>query len=488
MRIVILGAGQVGSSVAESLVSEANDITVVDTDAARLRKLQDQFDLRTVVGNAGHPATLERAGVRDADLILAVTQSDETNLVACKLAATMFNVPTKIARIRAADYLSHPEMFGSEFFSVDTVICPEQMLTDYIGKLIEFPESLQVLEFAEGTVSLVAVRAFHGGPLVGQELQTIRKHLPNLDTRVAAIFRHDSPIIPDATTVIEAGDEVFFIAATENIRGIMHELRRMDKPVKRVMIGGGGNIGRRLAKAIEDRYDVKIIEYNRAGAELLAAELRSTLVLVGDVTDENLLQSESIGDMDVYCALTNDDENNIMSSLLAKRMGVRRVVALINRSSYVNLVQAGAIDIAISPAQATIGTLLAHVRQGDCVAVHSLRRGAAEALELVAHGDANSSKVVGRRIEEIDLPKGATIGAVVRTHEQSVESGSDDESDAANGNGKAKARKKPVVERQVLIAHHDTVIEPNDHVIVFVINKRIVPKVEKLFQVSIGFL
>lgn len=470
MRIVILGAGQVGSSVAENLVSEANDITVVDTDTARLRRLQDRLDLRTVTGNAGHPETLERAGAREADLLLAVTQSDETNLVACKLAATMFNVPTRIARIRAADYLSHPEMFSPENFSVDTVICPEQMLTDYIVKLIEFPESLQVLEFAEGRVSLVAVRAFHGGPLVGRELQTIRKHLPQLDTRVAAIFRRDSPIIPDATTVIEAGDEVFFIAATEHIRGIMRELRRMDKPVRRVLIGGGGNIGRRLARAIEDRYDVKIIEYGRAGAEKLAAELRSTLVLAGDVTDEDLLRAENMGDMDVYCALTNDDENNIMSSLLAKRMGVRRVVALINRGSYVNLVQAGQIDIAISPAQATIGTLLAHVRRGDCVAVHSLRRGAAEALELIAHGDAQSSKVVDRRIEDIDLPKGATIGAVARPFR-------------SGGNG---GKKRDGYE--VLIAHHDTVIESGDHVIVFAISKRIVPRVEKLFQVGIGFL
>jgi len=469
LRIVILGAGRVGSSVAENLVSEANDITVVDTDTERLRKLQDRLDLRTVTGNAGHPEVLARAGARDADLILAVTQSDETNLVACKLAATMFNVPTKIARIRAADYLSHPEIFAADHFAVDTVICPEQILTDYIVKLIEFPESLQVLEFADGRVSLVGVRAFHGGPLVGQELQTIRKHLPNLDTRVAAIFRQDSPIIPDATTVIEAGDEVFFVAATENIRGVMRELRRMDKPVKRVMIGGGGNIGRRLAQALEKKYEVKVIEYDRKNAESLAADLGNTLVLAGDVTDEELLKAESIGEMDIYCALTNDDENNIMSSLLAKRMGARRVVALINRSSYVNLVQAGQIDIAISPAQTTIGKLLAHVRQGDCVAVHSLRRGAAEALELVAHGDSKSSKVVGRRIEEIELPKGATIGAVVRSHRR----GDDD-----------SARS----EHEVLIAHHDLVIEPEDHVIVFVVNKRMMSKVEKLFQVGVGFL
>ncbi len=406
--------------MAESLVSEANDITVVDTDAARLKTLQDRLDLRTVTGNAAHPAILEQAGARDADMILAVTQSDETNMVACKLAATMFNIPTKVARIRSADYLSHPEIFSPENFAVDFSICPEQVLTDYIVKLIEFPESLQVLEFADGKVSLVAVRAFHGGPLVGKELQYLRAHMPQIDTRVAAIFRQDSPIIPEGNTVINAGDEVFFIAATENIRGVMRELRRMDRPVRRVMIGGGGNIGRRLAKAIENDYEVKIIEFSKTGAERLAAELDKTLVLSGDVTDEELLETENIGEMDVYCALTNDDENNIMSSLLAKRMGARKAIALINRNSYVNLVQSGEIDIAISPAQATIGTLLAHVRRGDCAAVHSLRRGAAESLELIAHGDAKSSKVVGRRVEQIDLPKGTTIGAIVRRHERAA--------------------------------------------------------------------
>jgi trk system potassium uptake protein TrkA len=473
LKIVILGAGQVGSSVAENLVSEANDITVVDLSAERLKKLQDRFDLRTFVGNAAHPAVLEQAGARDADMILAVTQSDETNMVACKLAATMFNIPTKIARIRSGDYLSHPEIFSPENFSVDSAICPEQVLTDYISKLLEFPEALQVLEFAEGRVSLVAVRAFHGGPLVGHAISHLRSHMPQIETRVAAIFRGDSPIIPEGSTVVEAGDEVFFIADTRNIRGILRELRRMDKPVKRVMIGGGGNIGRRLAKQIENRYEVKLIEYNTANAERLAAELDKTLVLAGDVTDEQLLAEENVAEMDVYCALTNDDENNIMSSLLAKRMGVRKVIALINRGSYVNLVQSGQIDIAISPAQATIGTLLARVRRGDCVAVHSLRRGAAEALELVAHGDARSSKVVGRRIEELDLPKGVTIGAIVRRH--------------AREGGKHELD-KPVYEYQVIMAHHDVVIEPDDHVIVFVVNKRNVPKVEKLFQVNVSFL
>lgn len=456
MNIIILGAGQVGSTVAESLVSEANDITVVDNDGEKLRLLQDRLDLRTLVGNASHPSILEQAGIADADMLLAVTQSDEVNMVACKLAASLYNTPTKIARIRSADYLAHPEIFSAENFSVDFSICPEQILTDYICKLIEFPEALQVLEFADGKVSLVAVRAFEGGPLVGQPLSLIAAHLPNVDARVAAIFRQDRSIIPRGDTVIETGDEVFFIAATENIRTVMRELRRMDKPAKRIMIMGGGNIGRRLAMALEQEYQVKIIEYNKKSCERLANELTHTLVLHGDCTDENLLRSEHVEDVDVFCALTNDDENNIMSSLLAKNGGARKVISLINRSAYVGLLQGGKIDIALSPAHVTIGSLLAYVRHGDVAAVHSLRRGAAEALELVAHGDRQSSKVVGRRIDEIDLPEGATIGAMVR-----------------NG--------------VVIMAHHDRLIEPDDHVIVFVINKQIIRKVEKLFQIGIGF-
>ena len=456
MKILILGAGQVGSTVAENLVSEANDITVVDTDAAKLQTLQNRFDLRTLVGNASHPSVLKLAGIADADILLAVTQSDEVNMVACKLAASLFNTPTRIARIRAADYLAHPEIFSPDNFCVNFSICPEQILTDYIRKLVEFPEALQVLEFDAGKVSLVAVRAFEGGPLVGRELKFLRTHMPQVKTRVAAIFRHDRPIIPEGSTVIENGDEVFFIAATENIRSVLKELRRMDKPTKRVMIVGGGNIGRRLALSLEHDYQVKLIEFNKKSCESLAGELSKALVLNGDGTDENLLESEHVGEVDVFCALTNDDENNIMSSLLAKKAGARKVIALINLTAYVGLVQGGKIDIALSPAHVTIGSLLAYVRQGDVAAVHSLRRGAAEALELVAHGDRLSSQVVGRRIDEIELPKGATIGALVR-----------------NG--------------EVIMGHHDCVIESEDHVIVFVINKQMIRRIEKLFQVNIGF-
>ena len=469
-----------GSSVAESLVSEANDITIVDTDPKRLALLQDRLDLRTVVGNASYPSVLINAGAPDADMVLAVTEHDETNLVACKIAATLFNTPTKIARIRSTEYLMHSEIFSDTNFCVDFAISPEQIMTEYIEKLIEFPEALQVLDFASGKVSLVAVRALRGGPLVGQQLQELRKHVPNVDSRVAAIFRKDRPIIPEGNTIIEEGDEVFFIAATKDIRTVMRELRKMDKPVKHVMIAGGGKIGRRLAMALEKDYQVRIIERNYEACERLAGELNGALVLNGDATDETLLEDENIAEMDMFCALTNDDENNIMSALLAKRMGAHKVIALINRRAYVDLVQSSGIDIAISPAQVTIGSLLAYVRHGDVEAVHSLRRGAAEALELVAHGDAKSSKVVGRRVEHIDLPKGATIGAIVRGLPKS-----DDLLSESTEESSVLAEVSTV---QVIIAHHDTVIESGDHVIVFVINRKMIRAVEKLFQVTVGFL
>lgn len=462
MKIIILGAGRVGESLAESLVSEQNDITVIDTDAARLAVLQDRLDLRTVHGNAASPATLRQAGADDADMLIATTQSDETNLVACHLAAQSFNVPKRIARVRSSEFQDHPELVGEGAFSVDHLIVPEKAVTDTIARLVEFPEALQVLEFAGGKVSLIAVRAYAGGQLVQHPIREIRSHIPKVDSRIVAIFRGDTTIYPDGDTMIEPGDEVFFLAATEHIRSVLTELRKMDQPVKRVMLAGGGRIGLRLARQLSDRLDVRIIESSLKRCEELAAQLPArVLVLHGDATDEDLLQEEGVGDLDLFCALTSDDEDNIMSSLLAKKMGARRVIALVNRRAYADLVEGGRIDIAIVPAQATLGELLTHVRRGDVAAVHSLRRGAAEALELIAHGDSKSSRVVGRRIDQIDLPEGAIIGAMVRQR------------------GPART--------EVVIAHHDTVIEPDDHVIVFVAKRQMIPRVEKLFQVGVGF-
>lgn len=473
MKIIILGAGQVGASVAESLVSEANDITVVDSDNERLKHLQERLDLRTVFGNAASPSVLADAGAADADLLIAVTQSDQTNLCASRIAKTLYNLPTRIARLRSADYVDHPELLNDANFAVDYSICPEQIVTDYIRKLIAFPEALQVLEFAGGQVSLVGVRAFEGGPLVGQPLKTLREHIPKVDARVAAIFRRDQPIAPTGDTVVQAGDEVFILSASHHIRRVLCELRRRDRPIRSIIIAGGGNIGYRLARAIEADYRVKLLERDKWRAEWLAGQLARTLVLRGDATDEALFESENIDETDMFLALTNDDEDNIMAASLAKQMGAARTLALINRKSYVDLVQGGRIDIAISPAETSIGSLLAYVRQGDVEAVHSLRRGAAEALEVVAHGDTQSSRVVGRRIEELPLPDGASIAAIVRESGFVVDAGH-----------LTHATRKL---RQVIIAHHDTRIEAEDHVIVFCVSKKLVREVERLFQVGWSF-
>lgn len=456
MKIIILGAGQVGASVASNLSSEANDITVVDENPAVLQELQDRLDIRTVVGHASHPDVLAHAGADDADMILAVTSSDETNMIACQVAYTLFHTPTKIARVRSVEYLSKTRLFAQEALPVDVLISPEQLVTDYIERLIENTGALQVLDFAGGRVQLVAVRAYHDGLLVGHELRELRKHIPGADARVAAIFRRGKPIVPGGDTVIEVDDEVFFLAARKHIRGVMSELRKLDRPVKRVMLAGGGNIGLRLAKAIENRYQIKIIEREEDRSRLLSESLDKAIVLLGDAADEELLREENIENTDVFCALTNDEEANILSAMLAKRLGARKVMSLINRPSYVDLVQSQSIDIAISPEQATIGSLLTHVRRGDVVVVHSLRRGAAEAIEAVAHGDRNSSRVVGRAIDEIKLPAGTTIGAIVRGEE-------------------------------VIIAHHDAVIESDDHVILFLSDKKCIQEVERLFQVGVTF-
>lgn len=281
--------------------------------------------------------------------------------------------------------------------------------------------------------------------------------MPHIDTRVAAIFRQGRPIRPQGTTVIEADDEVFFVAASNHIRSVMSELQRLERPYKRIMIVGGGNIGAGLAKRLEHNYSVKLIERNLKRAEQLSELLEESIVFCGDAADQELLSEEHIDQVDVFIAVTNEDEANIMSAMLAKRMGAKKVMVLIQRSAYVDLVQGGVIDVAISPQQATISALLTHVRRADIVNVSSLRRGAAEAIEAIAHGDENTSKVVGKEVQHIKLPPGTTIGAIVRGEE-------------------------------VLIAHDKTVIEQDDHVVMFLVDKKYVQDVERLFQPSPFFL
>ncbi len=458
MKILILGAGQVGSSAAYHLSrEEANEVTVVDMRPDVLRELQDRLDIRTVVGHAAHPDVLERAGAGDADIVVALTDSDETNMVACQIAYTRFHTPTKIARIRAAEYMNAKDLFTQDSIPIDVRISPEQLVCNYIEQLILYPGASQVLDFAGGRARLVGVIADSDGLLVGQKIAALKDHVPNTEGRIAAIYRAGKALLPKGDTVIEDGDEVFFIADRKDIRVFMSEIRRLEDPVRRVVIAGGGNIGLRLALALEQTNQVKLIERDPERARTISEQLNRAIVLVGDAADEELLLEENVDDVDVFCALTNSEEANILSAMLAKRLGSHKVMALINRASYVELVESGSIDIAISPQQVTIGSLLAHVRRGDVVKVHSLRRGAAEAIEAIAHGEKETSLVVGRKIEDIDLPMGTRIIALVRND-------------------------------QVIIAHHDVVIESDDHVIIFMTDRRKIERLEKLFQVGVSFI
>jgi trk system potassium uptake protein len=452
MKILILGAGQVGRTAAYHLSREpANEVTVVDTNEYVRRDLQDRLDVRAVAGNGAYPAVLETAGIADTDILVALTNSDEINIVACEIAHTLYRTPTKIARIRAPEYTSREQLFIEGALAVDVWISPEQLVTEYIVRLLSYPGALQVVEFADGRVQLVGVRARRDGLLVGRELRALREHLPDTEARVAAIYRNDRLVPPTGDTVIEEHDEIFFVAAQDDLRRVLAELRRSEDPVRRLVIAGGGNIGLRLARALEKSNQVKLIERDPRRARKISEILENTIVLNGDAADEELLIEENIDSADVFAALTNSEEANVLSAMLAKQLGARRVMALINRPSYGRLMENHSIDIVISPQTITIGTLLAHVRRGDVVRVHSVRRGAAEAIEAVVHGTQGRSRVIGRPLEQIELPEGASIVAIVRGD-------------------------------RVIMAHHDSTIEAEDHVIIFLSDRRHIDAVSRLFQ------
>ena len=455
-NIIILGAGQVGSSVAKNLATEQHNITVIDRDAAKLKELASKLDLRTVTGNAGHPSVLREAGIADCDLLIAVTEVDEINMMACRIAAKIFNVPKRIARVRSSEYLDDPRLTGEDVFGISHVISPEVLLARYVENLVFYPEALQVLEFADRQVCLVAVLAKAGGLLVGDRIGNLVNHLKTTDARIVAIFRGKSAVQPVADTVIEEGDEVFFLSRTADMRRVMEELRKADRPVRRMMVAGGSEFSYRLAQDLEGSYSVKLIEANEKRAHQLVALLDKTVVLHGSENDSELLINEDIAQVDLFVAATGDDDRNIIASLLAKKLGAHRVLSLIHQSVYVGVLEDSKIDIVVGLADVTIGSILAHVRRADVARLHSLRRGAAEALEIVIHGDKSTSQCVGRRVDAIAWPAGALLGAVVRGQE-------------------------------VLMAHHDLVLESEDHLIVFVTEIKTVQKIEKLLQVSASF-
>ncbi len=456
MKIIILGAGTVGTTLAISLSQEDNDVTVVDNDQSALHHLEEEADIKTVNGSCSYPNTLVNSGIKEADMVVAVTGSDEINIVSCLISKVLSENVKTIARIRESSYLKDRTKKAIEegVIPVDIVVSPEKLITNHIQALIETPGSLQVLEFGDGLLNLVGVRAIEGGPLIGHEIGDLKKHMPNVDTRVAAIFRKGGAIIPKGTTTVEAGDEVFFIARRKDARKVINEMRKKEDPYKYIVIAGGGKIGSSLAEQIEDNHTVKLIEANSEKAKEISERLVDTIVLEGNVSDKSLLHEENIEECDVFVAVTNDDEANVMSCMLAKEMGAHKVIALINNEAYVDLVQDKGIDVAIAPSQITIGTFLSELAGDEVVKVHSLRRGAAEAIETIVKESTNGKEdAVGKELGNIRLPVGATIGAIIR---------------------KNKAK----------IAHDDVKLREHDHVILFLTDKKLLPEVKQIFSPS----
>ena len=457
MKILLIGAGRVGSSVAENLVSEKNDITIVDTNKEQLSYLQERFDLRAIYGDGSSPDVLAQAGAEDSDLVVACAATDAVNLVACKLAKDLFNIPRRISRVRGHYYVQHPDVL-QEHFGVDAIISPETSVTQYLQGLIEFPDALQVVHFAEGKISIAIIKISKRSTLLDYQIDEKHLNLPHGLGRILELVRNGESLPLDRLFNLRVDDELVLAIDTTEASKAIARLNRANKRARSVMIAGGGNIGARLATSLSSSgYNVRIIEQSRERCEQLAAQLpEDVLVLYGNGTDESLLVSENIDEMDTWVAVTNDDEDNIMSSLLAKRLGVHKVIALISRRAYGELMQGSMIDVAVSPSQATIGALLHEVRQGAIVRGHRLRRGEAEVIEFEVVGDEKSSNVVGRTIEEIRLPSSSQIAAILR-------------------------------EGEIIIPDNDTVIEKGDHVIVYAGNRNVMKRIEKLFEVSLLF-
>lgn len=462
MNILILGAGRTGGALAEQLASEDFDVTVVDSDGRRLSELRERLDIQTVQGHASQPDVLRQAGAEDADMLIAVTSSDEVNMVACQVCYSVFRTHQKIARIRSTAYTekSNGGGKGNEFFTadhmpIDVIVNPEHLVTAHIRRLLDHPGALQVLDFCNGRLQLVTVPVLRGDILEGRSLDAIGERLPGIHVYPAAMFRDGQPLADPDGVAAEPGDEVCLLGEPSQLARALEAIRGAPR-ARRVLIAGGGNIGFQLAGEIAADYDVRVIEFRGDRADFISKHLDGAMVIHGDATDRDLLVDENIERVDAFCALTDDNEVNIMSALLAKRLGARQAMSLIAKPAYVDLVHGGEIDVAISPQLATASAILTHVRRGHVERVHRLRRGAAEAMEVVAEGEARYSRVVGRRLDSLRLPPGTTVGAVLHHDE-------------------------------VLLGAADHVLEQGDHVILILTDRRRVSAVETLFGVGLGF-
>ncbi len=457
MKVIVCGAGQVGFNIARYLAQEDNDVTVVDQSPELIRKIGDQLDVKAITGFASHPQVLAQAGAADTDLLIAVTQADEVNMVACQVAHSLFDVTTKIARIRQQGYLNSmwANFFSRDHMPIDVVISPEREVASAISRRLQAPGAFEMITLVDGAVKLVGVRCEKDCPIVNTPLRQLTQLFPDLNVVIIGLVRDDEAKVPTSDDEMLPGDEVYFVAKADHVPRAMSAFGHEEAEARRLVIFGGGNIGQFLAQEIEDEHpnvNLKVVEYDKTRAEAVARSLKRSVVLQGDVLDADIMEEANVSTAETVVAVTNDDETNILSSLLAKRQGSGRAITLVNSSTYAPLVASLGVDVAVSPRNITVSTILQHVRRGRIHGVHTLREGFGELIEAEAM---ETSSLVGVPLKEADLPDGVIIGSVVRDGE-------------------------------VITPTSSTVIEVNDRIVLFATSDS-VRQVEKMFAVRLEF-
>tara|TARA_A100001388_G_scaffold106604_1_gene78126 strand:- start:5461 stop:6825 length:1365 start_codon:yes stop_codon:yes gene_type:complete len=454
MKIIVLGAGKVGSNIAKNLSVQSYDICVVDKAVSKLKKLQSEYDLAIVSGHASHPDVLKKAGIDSDTILISVTNDDEVNIVACQIAKQIFDVKKTICRLSDSSYIKNLSAFGKEM--IDIPISPELEVTDHIIELIDHPGAELIETFADGKVKLVSVKAKRGGKLVNRELKSIKNDIPDIDTFVPTIYRKNKAIVPDGNTVIKENDQVYFLSAEKNIDSILKEMRDQNVDSSRIMIVGGGMIGSSLASSLENKYKVKVLETSLERCEMLSKDLNKAIVLNGDGSDEELLRSENIENIDVFCALTDDDETNIMSAFLAKKLGAKKTLIILNNYAYINILPKSFVDLALSPQRMTVSLVMQHLSSADLPQEVLLNMtSGAEALEGVIHNNHKTKDLFGKTYRDLPLPENAVLGAIVR-----------------NGS--------------IFTPSKNINVEMNDHIIVFINGKTDKDQIEALFSNQIN--
>ncbi|MCR9192029.1 MAG: Trk system potassium transporter TrkA [Gammaproteobacteria bacterium] len=457
MRIIILGASEVGENLARVLVAEDNDVILIDENNKRLDEVKQRLDVQTVTGSASHPRILINAGIEQAELVIAVTPNDEINMISALIAIKIFDVPKIIARISSEDYHQHPELFAKNVIPIKTLIYPTELIIDHIVRVIEYPDFFQIFNFYNDAVCMVSFEIQSQDWMNGQTIAAVKEKLSDVHVAIVAIFQKKQCVPISDTYTLILKDKLLCILPTSVIPIFLKALKRTTHAHRRIMIAGGGPIGTGLAKRLEAYHQTKLIEHTDEQIEQDVAQLDQTIVLQGDIADRDLLVNENIDDMDIFCAVTSDDEANIMSSLQAKYLGANYAMSLVNRESYIDLIEDSLIDHALSPQYITVGNILSKIRHGNMIKIHRLQEDEAEAIELIVEGDESSSSVIGRPISEIEFPPHCTVAGVIRKN-------------------------------KLVLQYADLVLAANDHVILLLLKKRYIHQLEALFQVNLTFM